>query len=123
MEGRGSGGFYGFRVYGLVHRLGKEARWELVRVALGCVGGVRELAERLGVSRQAVRKYLSGRMHPRDEVVLRVLSIVAGCGPAARRAALRILRREVDRVLRGYEAALRILGVEDDVEGSGGVVG
>ena len=111
LEYRGSRGYISSgSVEGFVHRLGKDARRELVRIAVEAAGGVKRLAERVGVSRQAVHEFLSGRTHPRDEVVVRVFWVIAGSAPYYRRRALEVLRGEMEEVVRGFSAAMELLG-------------
>ena len=96
---------------GFVHRLGKEGRRELVEIAAEAAGGATRLAEVLGVTPQAIYKFLNERAHPSDRVVMRILEFLSASAPSwARRRAVEVLEREMQAVVRGYRAALELLG-------------
>ncbi|MEB3860986.1 MAG: helix-turn-helix domain-containing protein [Desulfurococcales archaeon] len=99
-------------VYAFVHRLSKPARRELVRLAVQASGGsAAVLAERVGVRRQSISKFLSGRAHPSDETMVKILSVIATSASGyVRREAARILREEMEAVVSGYAVALELLG-------------
>ncbi len=101
-------------VYAFVHRLSKPARRELVRLAVVASGNsAAVLAERVGVRRQSISKFLSGRAHPSDETMARILSVIAASASGyVRREAARVLREEMKAVVSGYAVALELLGPE-----------
>lgn len=101
-------------VYAFVHRLSKPARRELVRLAVVASGNSAvSLAERVGVRRQSISKFLSGRAHPSDDTMVKILGVIASSGsPYVRREAARVLREEMEAVVSGYAAALDLLGPE-----------
>ena len=89
-------------VYAFIHRLSKPARRELVRLAVQASGNsAASLAERVRVRRQSISKFLSGRAHPSDETMVKILSVIAT-------SASGYVRREA--VVSGYAAALELLG-------------
>jgi len=55
-----------------VHLLGKEARSKIIAV-LASNRSYNELSELLGVSTAAISKYLRGRTHPSDSVMIRAI--------------------------------------------------
>ncbi len=94
-----------------IHRLSKRARRELVRLAVVASGNSQEaLAEEVKVTRQSISKFVSGRAHPSDDTMARILGVIASGSPYVRREAARILREEMEAVVSGYAAALELLG-------------
>ncbi len=59
-----------------VHWLSKDARYKIIDIMLS-TRSIRQLAEELGVSSTAIRKYISRKTHPSDETMYRVLKIMA----------------------------------------------
>ncbi|MCE4621397.1 MAG: helix-turn-helix domain-containing protein [Desulfurococcales archaeon] len=57
-----------------VHLLGKRARERIIEL-LASSRSYSELANQLGISTAAISKYLSGKTHPSDAVLLRALDI------------------------------------------------
>ncbi|MEZ0393516.1 MAG: helix-turn-helix transcriptional regulator [Desulfurococcaceae archaeon] len=74
-----------------VHWLSKEARRRIIELMLSS-RSVSELSALLGVSRTAIRKYVSGETHPSDEVMARALGALA---PYEAEAALRIMMEDL----------------------------
>ena len=91
-------------------RLSPEARRELVRVGVGCLG-VSKLARLLRVSRQSVYRYLEGSLSPRPTVLRRLLEAISECPLEERVRAARILEAEARAVRRGFEDALGLLAL------------
>lgn len=67
---------------GFVHRLGKGARRELVEIAAEAAGGATRLAGILGVTPQAIYKFLNERAHPSDRVVSGILEFLSASAPS-----------------------------------------
>ncbi|MCE4625528.1 MAG: helix-turn-helix domain-containing protein [Desulfurococcales archaeon] len=101
-------------IRGFVHRIGKDARRELVELLVQAVGSVKGAAEKLGVSRQAVHEFLSGKTHPRDELVEKILEILSFEHQWFRKRALEVLHREMEVVVEGYAAVMELLGPSRD---------
>lgn len=59
-----------------IHWLSKEARFRIIETLLS-TRTVKSLAEELGVSRNAIKKYISRETHPSDETIARVFEIIA----------------------------------------------
>ena len=59
---------------GFLHNLGKDARRRIVEVMLTS-RSQRGLADELGVTPAAINKYMSGKTHPSDAVLERILEI------------------------------------------------
>ncbi|OYT38844.1 MAG: DNA-binding protein [Desulfurococcales archaeon ex4484_58] len=59
-----------------VHWLSKEARYRIIDVLLS-TRTIKSLATELGITRNAVRKYISRETHPSDEVMEKVFEIIA----------------------------------------------
>jgi transcriptional regulator with XRE-family HTH domain len=59
-----------------VHWLSKNARFKIIDLLLS-TRSIRQLAEELGVSTTAIRKYLSRRTHPSDETLVKAINIMA----------------------------------------------
>ncbi len=59
-----------------VHWLSKEARFRIIDVMLS-TRTANSLAEELGITRTAIRKYISREMHPSDEVMEKIFMIAA----------------------------------------------
>ncbi len=59
-----------------VHWLSKNARYKIIDIMLS-TRSIRQLAEELGVSSTAIRKYISRKTHPSDETMYRVIKIMA----------------------------------------------
>ncbi len=59
-----------------VHWLSKDARYKIIDIMLS-TRSIRQLAEELGVSSTAIRKYISRKTHPSDETMYRVLETMA----------------------------------------------
>ncbi len=57
-----------------VHLLGKEARSKIIAV-LASSRSYNELSELLGVSTAAISKYLRGKTHPSDSVMIRAIEL------------------------------------------------
>lgn len=57
-----------------VHLLGKDARSKIIAV-LASTRSYNELADLLGVSTAAISKYLKGRTHPSDTVMIRAIEL------------------------------------------------
>jgi predicted transcriptional regulator len=77
--------------------LGKDARRRIIGVLLES-RSYREAAELLGVTPAAIAKYMSGRTHPSDRVVLRALRVAA---PEERREIAQII---VEEFMEGLES-------------------
>ncbi len=58
-----------------IHLLSKEARIKLLHILL-VKRGKKELAEELGISPASITKYLSGRMHPSDNTLKKMIKIM-----------------------------------------------
>lgn len=58
-----------------VHWLSKEARFRIIDHLL-TTRSVKELAEELGLSRSAIRKFINRETHPSDEVMERIFNIL-----------------------------------------------
>lgn len=58
-----------------VHWLSKEARFQIIDYLLA-TRSVKELANELGVSRTAIRKFINRETHPSDGVMERVFGIL-----------------------------------------------
>lgn len=59
-----------------IHWLSKEARFKIIDLLLS-TRSIRQLAEELGISTTAVRKYINRKTHPSDNTVERALEIMA----------------------------------------------
>ncbi|MCE4602819.1 MAG: helix-turn-helix domain-containing protein [Desulfurococcales archaeon] len=60
-----------------LHNLSKDARRRIIEVMLSS-RSQRSLAEELGITPAAVNKYLTGKTHPSDRVMERILEIASG---------------------------------------------
>ena len=110
VEGASSDYMFSGGLDAFVHRLGKGARTELVALAVEAVGGVSELSNRIGVSRQAIYYFLNDKMHASDRVIAAVLTrVLALASPYYRKRAVLILRREMEEVVKGYHEAMKLL--------------
>ncbi|MCE4627671.1 MAG: helix-turn-helix domain-containing protein [Desulfurococcales archaeon] len=86
----------------LCHALSKEARRALVELArLGGGYSMRSLAKELGVTPPAVKKYVDGTTHPKDEVVCRLIDIVLSSA-ALRDEAKNIIVRDIVGVIESF---------------------
>jgi transcriptional regulator with XRE-family HTH domain len=59
-----------------VHWLSKDARFRIIDLLLS-TRSIRQLAEELGVSTTAIRKYLNRKTHPSDETLVKAINIMA----------------------------------------------
>ncbi len=59
-----------------VHWLSKEARRRVIEIMLS-TRSIHQLAQELGISPTAVRKYLEGRTHPSDQTMIKAFEILA----------------------------------------------
>lgn len=91
----------------LAHRLSREARLELVRMALAVYDTKTEFAAAAGVSRQTVYKWLSG-VAPSDEHTVRLMDLMMA-RKSTRKALLGLVRREVREYASGLRALFRLL--------------
>ncbi len=62
--------------YGIVHWISKEARYKIIELLL-TTRSVRQLANELGVSATAVKKYIERKTHPSDATMIKLLTILA----------------------------------------------
>ncbi len=62
--------------YGIVHWISKEARYKIIELLL-TTRSVRQLANELGVSATAVKKYIERKTHPSDTTMIKLLTILA----------------------------------------------
>jgi len=62
--------------YGIVHWISKEARYRIIELLL-TTRSVRQLANELGVSATAVKKYIERKTHPSDTTMVKLLTILA----------------------------------------------
>ena len=93
-----------------VQRLSKEARREVLSLVVRDGGTVSGAAERLGISRQGLRRVLR-EVYPADRTVARAVEYILSDGSrAARRELLRIAKEEARRYAAGLSSLLRALG-------------
>ncbi|ADI32209.1 helix-turn-helix domain-containing protein [Staphylothermus hellenicus] len=59
-----------------IHWLSKDARFRIIDLMLS-TRSIRQLAEELGVSTTAIRKYIYRKTHPSDKTVEKALEIMA----------------------------------------------
>uniref|UniRef100_A0A7C4NLU0 XRE family transcriptional regulator n=1 Tax=Staphylothermus marinus TaxID=2280 RepID=A0A7C4NLU0_STAMA len=90
-----------------VHWLSKEARYRIIDRLLS-TRSVKELAEELGLSRNAIRKYINRETHPSDEVMERVFTILRDYEIEA------IVSIVVDDLLKAFEMLLSALNESSD---------
>lgn len=59
-----------------VHWLSKDARYRIIDLMLSTRTAT-SLAEELGISRGAIRKYINRETHPSDNIMIKVFQIIA----------------------------------------------
>ena len=82
-----------------VHLLSKEARFRIVKLVVDETGDQEMAAGILGVSRTAVYKFLSGRTHASDRVVMRALDYLRAKRGAGWAEAVKLVTGELTRAL------------------------
>ncbi len=82
-----------------LHNLSKDARRRIIEVMLAS-RSQRGLAEDLGITPAAVNKYLTGKTHPSDRVLERIIEI------ASREEAMEISRIIAEDLAKGIEEYL-----------------
>jgi len=73
-----------------VHLLGKRARERIIEL-LASTRSYTELAELLGISTAAISKYLSGKTHPSDAVLMRAIEVA---NPEEKEVIIKIILEE-----------------------------
>lgn len=95
----------------LCHALSKDARRALVELArLGGGYSMRSLAKELGVTPPAVKKYIDGTTHPKDEVVCKLIDIVFS-SVELREEAKNIIVSDIVEVIESFLAYLMERGL------------
>ena len=95
----------------LCHALSKDARRALVELArLGGGYSMRSLAKELGVTPPAVKKYIDGTTHPKDEVVCKLIDIVFS-SVELREEAKNIIVNDIVEVIESFLAYLMERGL------------
>ncbi len=82
-----------------VHLVSKEARHKIVQVMIESSSSMRDLASRLGISATAIYKYVTGKTHPSDEILLRILEIASY---SEKKRIARIIEDDLARGLRNF---------------------
>ena len=82
-----------------VHLISKEARHKIIQVMIESSTSMRELASRLGVSATAIHKYSTGKTHPSDEILIRILNIASY---SEKKRIARIIEEDLAKGLRGF---------------------
>jgi len=85
----------------MCHALSKDARKDIIIILYNYkFRSIRALARELQVSTPAVAKYLSGRTHPRDEVICRAIEIAAS-DDSIKREIKNIIFKDIINTLEG----------------------